>query len=160
LTHSLKATGFKPLPLQLNPGFKTCLSNSQPAALRGGRDPHGDPDAEGGVRRADQRGQHRDRHRGGGPEVPRADGRRGGGLPVRGGVKRRVKRRGTEIETSAGQGQLNETETHTQTQSRQAARLVEDARTERVACVVCFRFWWWGKGGGGCFLKPFVLNRR
>jgi hypothetical protein len=28
LTHSLKATGFEPLPLNINPGFKTCLSNS------------------------------------------------------------------------------------------------------------------------------------
>jgi hypothetical protein len=25
LTHSLKATGFKPLPLNINPGFKMCL---------------------------------------------------------------------------------------------------------------------------------------
>jgi hypothetical protein len=24
MTHSLKATGFKPLPLNVNPGFKTC----------------------------------------------------------------------------------------------------------------------------------------
>jgi hypothetical protein len=28
LTHRLKTTGFKPLPLNINPGFKTCLSNS------------------------------------------------------------------------------------------------------------------------------------
>jgi hypothetical protein len=27
LTHSLKATAFKPLPLNINPGFKMCLSN-------------------------------------------------------------------------------------------------------------------------------------
>ena len=26
LTHSLKAPGFKPLPLNINPGFKMCLS--------------------------------------------------------------------------------------------------------------------------------------
>jgi hypothetical protein len=31
-THSLKATGFKPLPLNINPGFKMCLSNSTCAA--------------------------------------------------------------------------------------------------------------------------------
>jgi hypothetical protein len=28
VTHSLKATGFKPLPLNINPGFKMCLSNA------------------------------------------------------------------------------------------------------------------------------------
>jgi hypothetical protein len=37
LAHSLKATGFKPLPLNTNPGFKMCLSNSTCATLpRGG----------------------------------------------------------------------------------------------------------------------------
>jgi hypothetical protein len=34
LTHSLKATGYKPLPLNINPGFKMCLSNSTCAATQ------------------------------------------------------------------------------------------------------------------------------
>jgi hypothetical protein len=37
LTHSLKATGFKPIPLKLNPGFKMCLSNATCAATARGR---------------------------------------------------------------------------------------------------------------------------
>jgi hypothetical protein len=28
LTHSLKASSFKPVPLNVNPGFKMCLSNA------------------------------------------------------------------------------------------------------------------------------------
>jgi hypothetical protein len=35
-THSLKANGFKPLPLNINPGFKMCLSNSACATTRRG----------------------------------------------------------------------------------------------------------------------------
>jgi hypothetical protein len=38
LIHSLKAPGFKPLFLNINPGFKTCRFKFIPVPLRGGEE--------------------------------------------------------------------------------------------------------------------------